>query len=67
MAKITNALFTSFKELNEYKKTFDNLNKLMSLGYTVKYIWERDWKNYKAGIDKTPNIITHIQSDLLTG
>ena len=50
-----------------YKKTFDNLNKLVSLGYTVKYIWERDWKNYKAGIDKIPNIITHIQSDLLTG
>jgi hypothetical protein len=42
-----------------YKKTFKNLDKLVSMGYNVKYIWESDWKNYKLGRNETPNIITH--------
>lgn len=32
-----------------YKKTFINFDKLISLGYNVKYIWENDWEKYKKG------------------
>ena len=44
------------KEL--YDDTFTRLNNLKSIGYTIKYIWENDWNNFKNGIDKEPNIIT---------
>lgn len=46
----------SFGQL--YKETFITLNKLKSLGYTVKYIWESEWNRFKRGIDPIPNIIT---------
>ena len=45
------------KEL--YNDTFTRLNNLKSIGYTIKYIWENDWNNFKNGIDKEPNIITY--------
>ena len=41
-----------------YDKTFEKLNKLKSLGYNVKYIWENDWNKFKGGIDIIPNIQT---------
>lgn len=46
----------SFGEL--YKNTILKLEKLKSLGYNVKYIWENDWKNFKKGIVNEPNIQT---------
>lgn len=42
-----------------YENTFIRLNNLKSLGYTVQYIWEADWNNFKDGIDKEPKIINH--------
>lgn len=39
-------------------KTMENLNKLKSLGYTVKYIWEKDWNNFVNEMSIKPNIIT---------
>jgi hypothetical protein len=47
----------TFGEL--YEKTFFNLNRLKSFGYTVKYIWENDWDRFKKGIDQIPNIKTY--------
>ncbi len=41
-----------------YNDTLKKLEKLKLLGYTVKYIWELDWKKFKKGIDIQPNIIT---------
>jgi len=37
----------SFKELNEM--TFNRLNQIKEMGYTVIYIWESDWKDGKKG------------------
>ncbi len=45
----------TFGEL--YEITFDKFKKLKNGGFIVKYIWETDWKKFKSGIDKTPNII----------
>jgi len=46
----------------KYKKikfsTFQRLNKFKKMGYTVKYIWENDWKKFKKGEYIYPNIIT---------
>lgn len=42
------------KEVLEY--TFLRFEVLKRLGYEVKYIWERDWKNFKKGIDSVPKI-----------
>ena len=36
-----------------YKETFDSLDKIKNLGYTVKYIWESDWNNWD-GIGPVP-------------
>jgi hypothetical protein len=37
-----------------YEKTMERFQKIKKLGYTIKYIWEHDWKNwYKT---KTGNI-----------
>jgi hypothetical protein len=47
----------SFGEL--YENTFKMLDKVKSLGYNVKYIWENDWKRFKNGIDVHSKIITH--------
>ncbi len=44
----------SFGEL--YENTFKTLNKVKSLGYDVKYIWESDWKRFKGGMDIQPKI-----------
>jgi hypothetical protein len=41
-----------------YQKTFQKLNKLKSMGYIVKYIWESDWKAFKNGSAKTLNLQT---------
>ena len=47
----------TFSEL--YKNTKNRFNKLKSLGYTIKYIWENDWNKFKDGIDKIPKILTY--------
>jgi len=47
----------TFGEL--YKNTFKKFDKLKSLGYIVKYIWESDWEKYKIGLEYKPNVITH--------
>jgi hypothetical protein len=47
----------TFGEL--YENTIKVFNKLKFLGYTVKYIWENDWKKFKDGIDNKPNIISY--------
>lgn len=44
----------TFGEL--YKNTIKKLE-LLKEYYTVKYIWESDWKRFKSGIDVMPNII----------
>ncbi len=44
----------SFGQL--YKETFDRLNNIKSLGYNVKYIWEKDWNEYQSGLIKIPKI-----------
>jgi len=46
----------TFGEL--YENTIKKLNVLKHLGYQIKYIWESDWKKYKNGIVKQPNIIS---------
>lgn len=43
-----------FEEL--YNKTLLKFNKLNSVGYEVKYIWESDWNEYKKGKSSIPNI-----------
>jgi hypothetical protein len=40
-----------------YLDTITRLNIIKLLGYNVKYIWESDWKQFKKGIVKIPNII----------
>lgn len=45
-----------------YKKTIQNFDKLISLGYNVKYIWERDWCDYLAGKVESPLIHTHLRN-----
>jgi hypothetical protein len=37
----------SFGEL--YSNTFKTFDKLKLLGYSIKYIWESDWKKFKKG------------------
>lgn len=44
----------TFGEL--YNRTINNLSKLKSLGYNVKYIWEKDWNEFKKGTVPSPNI-----------
>ena len=39
-----------------YKKTFDRLQTLKNMGVFIRYIWEKDWKDYKNGKVSTPNI-----------
>ena len=34
-----------------FENTMSRLKKLKSIGYTVKYVWENDWNNYKKGKD----------------
>ena len=47
----------TFGEL--YKETIKKFDKLKSFGYSIKYIWEWDWKNYKKGIDIVPKIMEY--------
>jgi len=42
-----------------YCKTLERFNKLKKSGYNIKYIWEYDWKKFKKGIDKLPDIQTY--------
>jgi len=44
----------TFGEL--YKNTIKKLT-ILKKHYTVKYIWESDWKRFKSGIDTIPNIV----------
>ncbi|MFH1013611.1 MAG: hypothetical protein V1769_03775, partial [Thermoplasmatota archaeon] len=48
------------KTYNElYNETFKKFDILKMNGYNVKYIWETDWKRFKANIDKTPKILNY--------
>lgn len=47
----------TFGEL--YQNTFKKFDKLKSLGYNIKYIWESDWNKFKVGKNKFPNIIIY--------
>jgi len=38
------------------KRTFEKLNKMKSLGYNVKFIWENDWNKFKKGIHSVPQL-----------
>ncbi len=38
------------------KITFFKMNKVKSLGYNVKYIWENDWNKFTKGIHKIPQV-----------
>ena len=42
-----------------YNETLKKLEKLKSLGYNIKYIWENDWKNFKKKSVQYPNIQTY--------
>ncbi len=42
-----------------YENTNKKFNKLKSLGYNVKYIWESDWKKYKNNTNIKPKIVTY--------
>ena len=42
-----------------YENTIDKFDFLKQNGYSVKYIWESDWKKFKNGIDIVPNIISY--------
>ena len=54
MSSFKKKKFLSFGEL--YENTFKKFDKLKSLGYTTKYIWENDWKKFKSGLDKNLKI-----------
>lgn len=44
----------TFGEL--YSRTVDKFFKLKNGGYSIKYIWESDWNNFKKGNSIFPNI-----------
>lgn len=46
----------TYGELNY--KTMSNLNKVKSLGYEVKYIWESDWNKFKRGEHSSPRLLS---------
>ena len=37
-----------------YRESMDRLAKLKTFGYTVKYIWEHDWNEFKRGATSFP-------------
>ena len=39
------------------QKTMTKLLALKARGYTVKYIWESDWNNFKKGLDASPKVM----------
>jgi hypothetical protein len=45
----------TFGEL--YDNTLKKFEILKNRGYTIKYIWESDWKTFKRGLEHVPNII----------
>jgi hypothetical protein len=45
---VQNALYDMGILIDE---SIDRFKKLKSLGYSIKYIWESDWKNFKKGIE----------------
>jgi hypothetical protein len=49
-------LHESYKTL--HSKTMSKLISLKNKGYSVRYIWENDWKNFKRGLTMQPNIQT---------
>lgn len=57
--KINTVVGKTFGELHE--ETFLKFDKLVSLGYNVKYIWESDWKTYLTS-DKS---LTHLHNNLI--
>lgn len=42
-----------------YRNTLNKFKMLKNDGYNIKYIWERDWKNFKKGIDTIPKILEY--------
>ena len=57
MDDINRVVNMKFKDL--YIKTFNRFNRLSEFGYTIKYIWEDDWKLFVTGLVKLPNIIVY--------
>ena len=41
-----------------YERTFDRLNDLRDMGYTVIYVWSKDWLEFQKGDVSKPK--THI-------
>lgn len=41
-----------------YKETFARLHKLTNGGYFVKYVWEKDWNQFRQKKTDTLNIVT---------
>lgn len=39
-----------------YDELLRKIKYLIGGGYNVKYIWERDWKNFRDGVDAFPNV-----------
>jgi hypothetical protein len=48
----------TFGEL--YKNTIDRFKKIINNGFKLKYIWEKDWKEYQSGIVQKPKIKEYI-------
>jgi hypothetical protein len=46
----------TYRELND--RTMTNLNRVKSLGYEVKYIWESDWNKFKRGENPSPKLLS---------
>jgi len=42
-----------------YGDTFKKFNDLTASGYTIKYVWETDWNNFKRGVDKELKLLTY--------
>jgi len=42
-----------------YTDTFNRFNNLKEAGYTIKYIWESEWKTFKSKIANKPKIETY--------
>ena len=55
--KINTKCKLTFGEL--YSRTYERFDKLKSMGYNIKYIWEFDWNKFTKGLDKQPNIINY--------
>jgi len=57
--------YTTKKTFGElYDDTVKKFDKITKLGYTVKYIWENDWKRFKDGKTNELKVLTFSNSVL---